>query len=67
MYGTALRMTVVLAMLTASAFTLSACEEAPSEADRTGTAPEAGMSEGAPEIGTDGGTPETAPVAPATE
>ncbi len=67
MYGRSLRLTAVLAMLMASAFTLSACDEGPSSGDQTGAAPEAGMSEGAPETGTDGGTPETAPVAPATE
>ena len=43
-----LRLTAVLAVLTVSAFTLAACEEPPSDADQSDTAPDAGMGNAAP-------------------
>ncbi len=61
MYARVLRLLAVLAMLTTSAFTLSACEEAPTEAERSGAVPETGMTEGAPATGTGETLPETAP------
>ncbi len=61
MYGRNLRLLAVLAMLMASAFTLSACEEAPSDAERSGAAPETGMSEGAPATGEGEAVPGTEP------
>ncbi len=66
MYRRILRLLAVLAMLTASAFGLSACEEAPSDGGQSGAVPETGMSEGAPGTGGEA-LPGTPPVAPATE
>ncbi len=48
-----LRLTAVLAVLTVSAFTLAACEEPPSNADQSDTAPEAGTGDAAPSGGAD--------------